>query len=366
MLAKSLADLFADRPDGFLLVIAIRNFVIYGDTHQIQPLCPPIHELLQILFAENPADFALRAGLIVPEIGLKSVGGEHHGTAVESSFQTVCVQKRLSAPGIGIPAGSFGLYQCKGKAILAKKHIVHESCLSHDSRHSIHGIFLLHVGIGSGELPSHFLHIHVNVCFAGFELRKILRLKGTLLLMLLFLRCILRGHLFNLSAQSFDLRLLLPQKALLFPDLPCIHDNLFRRDQRLVKNTLPIIRTIAIINPLNKLEQCTQRCQGISRLYASPGMHCQITQLNDKGELSPGIVIHRKAKVRLVNQRLQIIPVWHFHGIVRRIYPLNGQLQCLPAAHGAHGRNGRIDFFRLQAGRRKEGVFRCRFQKFEV
>ena len=45
------------------------------------------------------------------------------------------------------------------------------------------------------------------------------------------------------------------------------------------------------------------------------------------------------------------------HGSVRRIHPLDRQLQRLAAAHRAHGRGGGVDFFGLDAGRGEKGVF---------
>ena len=57
-----------------------------------------------------------------------------------------------------------------------------------------------------------------------------------------------------------------------------------------------------------------------------------------------------------MDKGLQVVLVGHFHGVVRRIDPLNRQLQRLAAAHRAHGRSGGVDFFGFHAGRGEEGV----------
>ena len=67
---------------------------------------------MQVVFAENAADFPLWGGLVIPEIGFKAIGGEHHGAAAELPFQTVRVQIRLFPPDVGVTAGAFGFYYC--------------------------------------------------------------------------------------------------------------------------------------------------------------------------------------------------------------------------------------------------------------
>ena len=91
MLAEPLIDLAADRPDGFFLIIPVGDFVVDGNAHQIQPLRAAVHQPLQIVFAENAADFSLGASLIVPEICFKAVGGEYHGAAAKFPFQAIRV-----------------------------------------------------------------------------------------------------------------------------------------------------------------------------------------------------------------------------------------------------------------------------------
>ena len=113
VLSKALSDLLAYCTDGFLLVVTIRDPVIDRNSHQILPLGTTVHQLLQIVFAEYAADFALRAALIVPEVGFKTIGREHHGATSEFSLQTVSVQHSLFAAYVRVFAGSLGLHHCK-------------------------------------------------------------------------------------------------------------------------------------------------------------------------------------------------------------------------------------------------------------
>ena len=91
VLSESKTDLLTYCADCFFLVVAVSDTIVDGNGHQIHALCSAVHELLQIVFAEYAANSALGAALIVPEVGFKTVSGEHHGTATEFAFQTVSV-----------------------------------------------------------------------------------------------------------------------------------------------------------------------------------------------------------------------------------------------------------------------------------
>ena len=126
--------------------------------------------------------------------------------------------------------------------------------MAHHTGHTLYRIFLLYICIGTVEFPAHELQIYVNINFPRLELRQIFRLERSLLLMLLFLRSILGGHLLNLFAQRLNLCFFFIQQAFLLFDFPSIYRYFFGRDQTFVKDTLLIIRTIAIIYPLDKLK----------------------------------------------------------------------------------------------------------------
>ena len=110
MLAEPLLYLPTYRPDGFFLVIPVGDFVVDGNAHQIQPLSTAVHQLLQVIFAENAADFPLWGSLIVPEIHFKAVSGEYHGATAKFSLQAIRIQSRLLSPDIGVLTGTFGFY----------------------------------------------------------------------------------------------------------------------------------------------------------------------------------------------------------------------------------------------------------------
>ena len=80
-------------------------------------------------------------------------------------------------PNIRIFAGALCFYYSQRQAVLSKQDIVTVTHLTDHTGHALHRIFLLHIGVGSTKLPSHEFHIHINVDFAGFKLRKVFRLE---------------------------------------------------------------------------------------------------------------------------------------------------------------------------------------------
>ena len=182
-----------------------------------------------------------------------------------------------------------------------------------DTDHALDRVLLEHVSISAVKLPAHLLHVHINIDLSGLIFREILRLKGTFLLVLFLLCCILCRHLLNLSAQCLDLSVLFVQQALLFLNLFGVDYHLFGRDQRFIKSAFNIIFPIAIVNPLDKFEQTAQRYQCITLLHAAFGMYCKVPKLDDKRDFSPGVIVYRKAERRFVNQRLQVVLIGHLH-----------------------------------------------------
>ena len=366
VLPKPLHDLPAYRPDGLLLVVTVSNLVINGNSQQVFPLRPAVHQLLQVVFAENSADFPLGASLIVPKVRLEAVGGEHHGPPAKPALQAVGVQYRLFPAVVEILAGAFGLHHRQGQAILAKKHIVRVARFPHHAGHALHRVLLLHVRVRAVEFPARQFHVYINIPFPGVGLRGIIRHKGTLPPVLFLGRGELGGHGLDFLAQDLDLRVLFPQQTLLLPDLLCVHDHLFPGDLPLVKPAFLIVCAVAVVHPLDKFKQAAQGSQRVPRLDAALGVDGQVAQLDDKRQLAPGGAIHRKAEGRLMEQRLQVILVRHLHGVVRGVDPLHRQLQRLPAAHRAHGRGGRKYFLRLHRRRGKEGVGGLGCQEGEI
>ena len=118
MLADALLGVFTDRPDGRFLVIPVGDFVVDGDAQQVFPLGAPGHQLVQVVLAENAADFPLGTALVVPEVGLEPVGGEHHGPPPELPFQAVGIEGSLLSPDVGVLAGALGLHHCQRQSVL--------------------------------------------------------------------------------------------------------------------------------------------------------------------------------------------------------------------------------------------------------
>ena len=356
MLPETPLHLFTDRADGLLLIIPVGDCIVDGHAGQVQALGAAVHELLQVVLAENTADLPLGAAPVVPEIGGKAVGGEHHGAAAIPALQTIGIQHRLLAADVGVLAGALGLHHGQGQAVPAEEHIVAVAHLTGNPGHALHGEFLLHVGVGASELPAHLLEVHVNIDFAGAELGKVLRVEGALLPVLLPALGVAGGKLLHLPAQGFNLRFLLLQQALLLPDFSGVHRHLVRGDEAFVKGALLVIIPIAIVNPLDELKQAPQGSQGVPRLHAPLRMHRQVAQLDDEGQLAPGLPVHGLAEALLMDEGLQVVLVGHAHGVVRGVHPPHRQLQRLAAAHGAQGRGGGINLLGFHAGGGKEGV----------
>ena len=184
--------------------------------------------------------------------------------------------------------------------------------------------------------------------------------------MLLFFTRILLGHLRDLFTEFLDFRVLFVQETLLLFDLFRVDDDLLCRDLRLIEAALLIVLAIAVVDPLDELEEPMKRGHGITRRDALFGMDREITQLDHVRKLAPGVGIHREAKGRLVYQRLQIILIRHHHGKVRRIYPLNRQLQCLSCTDGTHRRRGGKHLLRFDRRRCEKCVLLFILEKFKI
>lgn len=84
--SNSELDLFTDCADGFFLVVSVCDFVVDGDVDEVEPFGAAVHEFLEVVFAEDAADFSLGSALVVPEVGFKAVGGEDHRASAEFLF----------------------------------------------------------------------------------------------------------------------------------------------------------------------------------------------------------------------------------------------------------------------------------------
>ena len=329
ILAEALLHMIADGTNRLLLVVTVRNLIIDGDCIQLLMIRTPIDQSLQIILAEDAIHLPLRTALIIPEVGVEAIGREHDRPTTVLPLQTVCVKSALLAANVGVFTRALRLHDGQRQLILAHQDIIAESTLTDLSHHIINRELLEDILIDAGQLPAHQLQIEVDVLLTRAELRDILRLEAPLLLMLLLFAGVLLGHLRDLFAELFDLGVLFVQKTLLLFDLFRVDDDLLCRDLRLIEAALLIVLTIAVVDPLDELEEPMKRGHGISRRDTLFGMDREISQFDHVWKLAPGVGIHREAEGRLMNQRLQIVLIRHHHGKVRRIHPLDRQLQRL-------------------------------------
>lgn len=143
--AVPLTDIVAYGTDGFFLVVAVSDFIVNFNFIQVFALITPVHEFLQIFPAENAADSALRVALIVPKIGLKTVGGEHHWPASILLFQTVGVELCLLFADIRFFARALGLNHCERQAIFTIQNIISKAGMAVHTRHTGDFHFFAHI-----------------------------------------------------------------------------------------------------------------------------------------------------------------------------------------------------------------------------
>ena len=209
MFPKALLDPSTYCTDSLFLIVAVGNFIVYRHRVQRLPPAPAVHKLLQVIPAENAAYPPLGAGLVIPKVGVKAVGGEHHGPAAKFALQAVGVEHGLLAAVVGVLAGALGLYHSQRQAVLAKEDIIGRAC-PRWAGHALHRVFLPHVRIRAGKFPAHLLHVHIDVYLAGVKLGEVLWHKMALLLVLLLSGGELVRHLPHLGLQLFNFRFLFP------------------------------------------------------------------------------------------------------------------------------------------------------------
>ena len=101
-LSEFLLDTVTYRTDRFLLIVAVRDFLIDRYRLQIFPLRPAVHQTLQVIPAEQSAHPPLRRIGIIPEIGFKTIGRKHHRPASKLPLQAVRIEHCLLSADIRI------------------------------------------------------------------------------------------------------------------------------------------------------------------------------------------------------------------------------------------------------------------------
>ena len=355
--SEALRDMSADCPDGVFLVIAVGDFVVDCNGVQRLFLGAAVHQLLQIVLAEHPAHGTLRAALLIPEIGGVAVGGKQHRTAAKLLLQTVCIKLGLLAPDVGVFGAALGFNDRQRQTIFAHQHIVRIALLPQHAVHVVHFVLGAHIGVRPGEFPAHGLEVDVDDLLPRLGLGQVGGGEAAALLVLLFAGRVRRRKALHLFAQGFQLGIFLGQQAFLLPDLLFVQRYLFAGDGCFIKGALHIVRAVAVIHPLDEIEQPPQAEHCIRRRHTMPRMYRQIARLHDAGQHAPHIAVHCEPETRLVQQGLQVVLVGHRDGFICRIHPLHRQLQRLPAPHRAHRRGGGEHFLGLDGRIGEEGIF---------
>ena len=354
---EALRNMGADCPDGVFLIVAVGDFIVNFDGVQRLFLGAAVHQLLQVVLAEHPAHSTLRAALLIPEIGGVAVGGKQHRTAAKLLLQTVCIKLSLLAPDVGVFGAALGFNDRQRQAVLAHQHIVRIALLPQHAVHVVHFVLGAHIGVRPGEFPAHGLEVDIDDLPPSFGLGQVCGGKTAALLVLLFAGCVCRRKALHLLAQRFQLGILLGQQAFLLPDLLFVQLHFLAGDGCFIKGALRIVRAVAVIHPLDEVEQPPQAEHCIRRRHAMPRMYRQIARLHDAGQHAPHIAVHREPEARLMQQGLQVVLVGHRDGLICRIHPLHRQLQRLPAPHCAHRRGGGEHFLGLDGRIGEEGIF---------
>ena len=141
----------------------------------------------------------------------------------------------------------------------------------------------------------------------------------------------------------------------------------FSGDLFLVEAALDIVGAVAVINPIDEIEQTTERERGISGLYQLIGVHRQVAQLVNAEKRTPHALVQAFLEAVFMQKRSEVILVGHADGRVGSINPFDGKLKRLTTAHRTHGRRGRKDLLSLNTCIRKQLVIGALlFQKVEV
>ena len=94
--------MLANGTNRLFLIISVSDFIVNGNGVQSLSLGAAVHQLRQVILAENTADFSLRCGSVIPEISFKAVCGKHHRAATEFPFQTIGIEHGLLSAYVGV------------------------------------------------------------------------------------------------------------------------------------------------------------------------------------------------------------------------------------------------------------------------
>ena len=329
--------------DGLYLVVAVGAAACYRLVHlhggQRGDAPPPGHDALQVVSREDATHLA-RSGLpVVDEHHLESVGQEDERAVAELVLQAVRVQAGLLQALLHGQARALGLEDGERSAVLAVEQVVDVSRARVPrlgDRHPMH--FPLDNGV-LAECPAREAEVPVDVALPRLVLRDLLGVELAGFLVLGPCGGKLFGGVPELPLELLDLPVLLGDEGPLGLDgrnLRSGEGHALRRDLPLVEGPDFVVRTVAVVDPVDEVEEGAQREHGVRRRDALVGVDGEVAQLVHAEKRPPDALVHALLERILVEQRGEVVLVRHADGRVRRVDPLDGELEGLAAPHRAH------------------------------
>ena len=187
---------------------------------------------------------------------------------------------------------------------------------------------------------------------SGFELRDFLRVEFARLFILRACGCELVCHCLKLFLERLDICILFGKKSAVGFDF----GDVFGRERDRLGGNLSfversdlVIASVAIVDPVDKVEERLERKKGIRRRHMLVSMDRQIAKLRDADERSPYAFVYAFFKRVLMKQGGQVVLIWHDDCRIRSVDPFYRELQRLSATDGTHGGGSRVDLLCLNA-----------------
>ena len=179
----------------------------------------------------------------------------------------------LLAPDVGVFGAALGFNDRQRQAVFAHQQIVRIALLPQHAVHVVHFVLGAHIGIRPGEFPAHGLEVDIDDLPPRLGLGQVGGGETAALLVLLFAGRVRRRKALHLLAQGFQFGIFLGQQAFLLPDLLFVQRHFLAGDGCFIKGALHIVRAVAVIHPLDEIEQPPQAEHCIRRRHTMPCMY---------------------------------------------------------------------------------------------
>ena len=183
---------------------------------------------------------------------------------------------------------ALGLNNRQGLAVFAVEDVV-DIALLLGVGHSLDLDLGFHI---TRQLPSGISQVQVDIAAAGLVFGNLVWVEFGLLGIRLAgggKRLLLRA---DLLLKPLDELFLLGDKRLLGLDGLDVQGKLHGGDGGLIEAPWLICRAVAVIHPLDEVEKAAQRKHGVLRHDLALGMHRNVAELHDVGQLAPGNLVH--------------------------------------------------------------------------